>query len=438
VPLGGSTYFLSRLPGDLGTYLALTGQVMVAADLLSTNFAERALGDDIGINDLKGHLAAANKIIINKRLDNHHYVTESVSNIRERILDEKEKRERRSYLTKLYGIRSDDKVICEPDISARLEQRAKDLIYGPQDAEIREDIRNCEKLMKMWDHYAYINETVRQMMPGVSFGGHFSHFRGFDTIRRCFYPDDMEEIKELLRKDGSEFALDCLKAMEAASPLSLALTLRLLREARVRNFPEAMALELGVAINRATDSEFPMAMENCILSQTSVTGNIWKYVAPIPSLLVDEYFNIPNWIVPRTVNLLKDSFVPVREYYKKMPSIFMTWLNGDVTNSPAQNVNFDQTLNLYLEDLGYDIREAALSSENIRKDLRREYDIKRYKEEQINRLTELGTDKVLRNRYFKERKALLDKMFESEETYYKEIHKRIEHIFEQVIYSLTT
>lgn len=431
MPLGGSSYFLSRLPGELGTYLALTGQVMVGPDLISTNFASRYLTDDVGIDDLKTRLEGANRALKNRYAHMLHMGTEMECEVKEAIVCEKENKENMVFDYKTYGLVDDEGVIVEPNPWIRLEQRAKDLIYGPQNVDLRNEYKNFDKMMRIRGQW-HITEMARQMLPGSGYGGHFSHFRGFDTIRRCFYPDDIEQVKELLKQDGTEFAAECLRVMEAASPLSLALTLRLVHEARRRNFPEAMALELGVAVNRATDSEFPIAMENCILSKKPHVGNIWKYSAPIPSSLVDEYFAIPNWAVPRAVNLLRDSLVPVREFDKQISETLLIWVNGEMPQSPLQNMGFHKRLNLQLEELGVDPRDASLSPASFRKDMRKEFDLLRMYEERVNRMTELGVDKVLRNRYFKQRKAYLDKMFESEETYYKEIHKRIEEVFEKV------
>lgn len=41
VPHGGSSYYLSRLPGELGTYLALTGHTIHSSDAIYANLAEQ-------------------------------------------------------------------------------------------------------------------------------------------------------------------------------------------------------------------------------------------------------------------------------------------------------------------------------------------------------------------------------------------------------------
>ena len=98
------------------------------------------------------------------------------------------------------------------------------------------------------------------------------------------------------------------------------------------------------------------------------------------------------------------------------------------TQSYLRKYNYSPQLKI----IGLDVRDASLSPETMRKDLTLQYNLKRYLDERGNRLFELAQDRVLRHRYFDQRKALLDKMFENEDAYYNEINKRIEKMFEEV------
>ena len=48
-PHAGATYYLGRLPGELGTYLALTGNKLTGGDLLALDLAESAPGTELEI-----------------------------------------------------------------------------------------------------------------------------------------------------------------------------------------------------------------------------------------------------------------------------------------------------------------------------------------------------------------------------------------------------
>ena len=66
-------------------------------------------------------------------------------------------------------------------------------------------------------------------------------------IARCFYPSSIGEIKENLRKEGSPFAKECLQAMERNSELSMALTLKMMRQAANLDYVSCMQMEVKVA-----------------------------------------------------------------------------------------------------------------------------------------------------------------------------------------------
>jgi enoyl-CoA hydratase/carnithine racemase len=67
--MGGSSYLLSRLPFEIGVYLALTGKSLGQADLYSLGFANsKVLIDQDFVSNVQGRLEAMPKF-----LDFKHY-----------------------------------------------------------------------------------------------------------------------------------------------------------------------------------------------------------------------------------------------------------------------------------------------------------------------------------------------------------------------------
>jgi hypothetical protein len=77
-----------------------------------------------------------------------------------------------------------------------------------------------------------------------------SYMKHQDVINRCFYPSKVEEIIDLLKKEDSPFAKLCLQRMDANSMLSMKITLKMLREARNKDFKGAFETELNVGLNK--------------------------------------------------------------------------------------------------------------------------------------------------------------------------------------------
>ena len=206
--------------------------------------------DEVELDKLKAGLISGNKALRNPYLTTLHLGTEMERKFLEHQLRLRKEKEDTNYLNKLLGVKYGDEWIIEPTPWARLEKRAQDLLYRSQDVDTQKDIDDYDRKLHLDDNLESMLELSKFCMPGHPIKSSFSMFSLLETIRRCFYPDNIEDIKQLLREDGTGFAIQCLSIMEKASPLSLAITLKLLREARKKSFPEVMAMELGVAVNR--------------------------------------------------------------------------------------------------------------------------------------------------------------------------------------------
>ena len=86
-----------------------------------------------------------------------------------------------------------------------------------------------------------------------------------DAINRCFYASSLEEIKECLKRENSQFGAACLAKMAANSELSMKLALKMLRQSRGSDFKGSLMTEINVALNKIQDSEFDLGVSEILL-----------------------------------------------------------------------------------------------------------------------------------------------------------------------------
>ncbi|KAL4022143.1 hypothetical protein IC575_015867 [Cucumis melo] len=112
-----------------------------------------------------------------------------------------------------------------------------------------------------------------------------------DAIDKCFSHDTLEEILEALKKEAAqsydEWYSTTLKLLGEASPLSLKVTLRSIREGRFQSLDQCLAREYRISLNG-------------ILKHTST-----DFYEGVRSRLVDKDF-APKWNPPRLEDVSKE------------------------------------------------------------------------------------------------------------------------------------
>lgn len=198
-PDAGASYFLSRLRGELGTYLALTSSRLRARDVWSAGLAT------------------------------HYCKAERLADLERALL-----------------------VCCDDN--------------GVLDA-LR---RHCEPV------------TQRPTVSSLE-----AHRQRID---RCFAADTVEDIIRHLEADGSDWAVQTLDLLPKLSPLSMKVTLRLLRFGRRLSLAECLQTEYRVMGRFLEDSNFKEAVA-ATLMRNKATPN-WKFqrIEHVPDAIVDRCF----------------------------------------------------------------------------------------------------------------------------------------------------
>nr|GMD41331.1 3-hydroxyisobutyryl-CoA hydrolase-like protein 2, mitochondrial [Ipomoea batatas] len=189
-PDGGASYYLPRLPGYLGEYLALTGEKLNGVEMIACGLATHYVLKEVSIT-----LCASNIPEI------CYVLKHCTSDIR--IL------QRLPWIEERLGkLMTDDRSVIESSLA-----QYGDLVYPDR----------------------------RSML------------HKFEMIDKCFSPDTVEEIIEALENEAAEsydeWCATTLKKIKAASPLSLKVTLNSIREGRFQSLDQCLAREYRISLN---------------------------------------------------------------------------------------------------------------------------------------------------------------------------------------------
>ena len=292
VPHSGATYYLSRLPSEFGTFLALTGM-----PIHGTDAAKLKLVDGLLQNTLHVYEDVADVIYAMGHDPREFHSV--IAHHEERI-----KRDLGPHNDRWLGIHERLNKNQELDIHAQNKagiQSARDWQRRPRDFEEAHD----RLPSSVAEAEMFYNETLRDEARGYQMKGeaylepaldsklpdfdyqriyqpitdyiksHIGHqykadrtvaFQHMEMIGRCFYPSSIGEIKQNLRDEGSSFALKCLDAMERNSDLSMKLALQMLRQATSLDYVNCLKMEVKVASKMIETDEFDIGVNQVLLS----------------------------------------------------------------------------------------------------------------------------------------------------------------------------
>lgn len=109
------------------------------------------------------------------------------------------------------------------------------------------------------------------------------------NIDRCFAADTVEEILRNLETDGGDWAARTLSTLHKVSPLSLKVTLRLLRLGRHLSLAECFRLEYSMAVRHFVDSDFKEGVTAILIRKDAPK---WRFerVEDVPDDFVERFF----------------------------------------------------------------------------------------------------------------------------------------------------
>ncbi len=242
----GGGWFLPRLEGELGTWLALTGAKLHGKDVVHARIGTHFVPSD-HIEALKAALLASTA---NDDLD--QIITK--------------------HSTIFYFI-----------------------VRGSRDAiertpeELGEIIRRvtAEYISK---HPGTIRTVEEDEAPDHARPSYFSHI---EQINRCFAHDTMTQISIALNQDGSDWALKQAEILAKRSPQSLAVALKQLREGRrMTSFEEVMKMEYRLACRITRTRDFSEGVRAVIEDKDNAPD--WLAGADLGPLIEQMFDSLGN------------------------------------------------------------------------------------------------------------------------------------------------
>jgi len=193
----------------------------------------------------------------------------------------------------------------------------------------------------------------------------------------------MEEIVAELKKDGSWWAEETLEALSQKSPMSLKITLKLLREGLYSDIASCYEREYAVAARRIQDDDFLNAVE-AKLNKGNHEFNNWthKTLEEITDDMVNKYFEpLPGNYRPLKHTIPENAFYPIKKYYKQWPIRVIHWLNEQSIDNANIRAGQDFDVETWFYKCGIDIKDASITLAELRK--------KVYEKEEAERKIEL-------------------------------------------------
>jgi enoyl-CoA hydratase/carnithine racemase len=347
IPDGSSAYILSRLDGELGTFLALTGYRLKNTDLVFTKLARKQTVDTQAIIRNLGIGFVGRDIN-----QSYNAYWKTYDQIHAEYMKTKENR-------------NNINMFLDTENQQKLDMLNKNQVTGyPWEPDYNTGYKNNSviggHLLKPLnkDRFNYREFQDRHYTnSGKGFEDEFfstlqaqeTHSYSLATqlkdINRLFRFSTVKEIAENLKKENTPFAEFCLKKIENRSPIALECTLRLLRNASKLSYSEVIRQELTVAKNIITRSkDFQIAMEN-----KEKKMKYSKNLSQVTKEEIDSYFcektaGLDNF----KLAMKPSSLLPTNEYISNYPDCFRLWINEYPTANISARKYFDYEIKNYM------------------------------------------------------------------------------------------
>lgn len=348
-PHAGASYYLTRMPGELGTFLALTGtpfngseakEILGLADFIMSPSEEfkyimnrnlKLIDNPIWAEDLYGTDGIKENVHKYKYEAMHRYATE-------RYLNEKKHRQF-----------SDHTFIAPWDAKKLEAEKGADKVDLEYKRYLRENLyhKALHDFTKLGsgatghylNHYKHVADYVKSILPTEESDLTGSILRRYERdINRCFYANTMEEIVENLKKENTKFSRYCLQRFEENDQVALNVTLALLRKAERMSYSECCHAELKANLN-------------LLKNENNVDAN-----TPMTKELLESYFETPKEYQYVDLTVKDHAPLPTRKYYDKYADHMRLLMNEHSSMDMAIREGYDREVQSELREVGIDIR----------------------------------------------------------------------------------
>lgn len=391
VPNGGSSFFLTRMPSDIGICLALTGMIADTDDLAflqcvsglynpnekDLRALEKAFARDYTFLMLYSSPTGPYKHTLSRKVDLNKRVEEFL----ERRVEENPKKV-------LFDLFYRKKLIEDNELKMRkwtenIEERQHfDKSNNPA--------RNSVMDMFLNRLYSVINPEELS----ATRGNLYSH-RG--VIAECFSGDTVEEIIAALKRNGTNFALRCALMMEARDKKVLQVILNLLRKAVNMDFMECMEEEYRLLMALATSDKISNVFTKDFVLHKDFSVEEIEQQAHAKKADGEFRFSME-------FKHEKNSILPASQYWQTYNEGFRSYFNQTQVRDQRLYAGMEDFIRLRLTDLGIDHISPTFDRKEIAKKLRQLHDWQFLFQKKEERLDELVFDSSVRKNYFDSRR----------------------------------
>lgn len=365
IPNGGTSYLLSRMPAEIGVYLALTGEKLVGTDLSQ-------LGLVYNNAEFNEYLLGNIESLINTQYD--------------------------SYSSKIMHGDTWNELLQTLNTYETLESK-KDSIEIANRLNLTSFWREQRENTKMTVADVYYNAALRRdsiasssLINYKDFGGQkiFNHLKEFEeyvieknqlipseplsiksygpAIYRVFSAKTLEEAIERLVYEShfgeKEWAKRTLSNLSGKSALSLEVTFHLVKNAYNLEWSESLQKEFKAAVNMSKHPDFHEGVAKVLSKRPALP--IWTTKFPISR---DQILEITENPIELNLNSKENELLPVKEYFRDFPQAPRFWVNEISPTLEIQRRDFEFEVRSFFNGYGIDLRDHNIEIPVVRSNL---------------------------------------------------------------------
>lgn len=427
IPTGGASYILSRLPCELGLYLALTGQKLFGTDLQAINFSHStAVLSDYLQNMIISYInSQPNAFPVEDKYGDAWREMVEIQDAYEKDQNKRDSYEiaNRLNMTSFYRVNPENSKMVVADVLYNRKIRQEAQITAPGTTYKDFGGQECQNFLVEFEESCL--GLLEKITPKP-----LSIHQHLPAIYRCFSANTLEEVISRLmyeKENGQKlWAEQVLKNLSEKSPLGLEMIFKLIRKAGESEWSECLQNEFKMALNLSKHPDFTENAKRVLSRITSPTE--WTTKFPVSKDLVEE---LSNNSAELQIDSKKGQLLPVKEYFRDFPHNPRCWINEISPSSYFYRRDFELESRTFLNSLGFDIRDYNLEIPVVRQKIYLQEKIKKNENEELNRMTNLANDMASVRIYIKLRNEAISHFISDPESCQAQVNKLLESKFEQ-------
>ena len=395
VPHCGESYMLSRMPHEIGLYIALTGKALEEGDILNFGIAkERKVFTKADFWRLS-ELVKQAEDLVSFDCGYEPYYKHTLS-----------KKEDANNMIREFYARSEtegeNNVLFDLFYRKKMIENANLLSQVSNDNDKRFEVgsednhhfslvgNNLKTFEKMFMGEIGVSETDATKPLPI--------YQNRHKIAELFSKPTLDEIISGLEQDGGELALDALAAISHKSKPIAEIVFKMMKEAQNKTYAECLETEYNVMRNMVQHEK---------LAQFVFTTE--RFAFDFSEQEVEQIVEGNPQKLPFAID--KNDFLPVKHYYNNYPEAFISYLSNVSLRNPEVLRNFDKIVATNLYRLGLDHLNPTFSKKMAKEKLQ-DYNFWMQKvKTKTERIEELVCDIRLARKYLDDRQKEIETFF---------------------------